>query len=236
MRGKIRSKPILLKKKPIHRNRNRKLRLVNSYENGYTRKNTGKHLMHKVLNFLCFVSVIAGIIYYATNDDFPLVTTGVTDEEAVTITQEIVKTQTQLILQDLGVGDDGISRKITIHNTYNNDGYSGLFNSSYVTTNGITAYAQKSGVIDLYPMVYLMGRDKGGNLVSFPANQRPTKDGFRKAMIETLAHELRHYWQHQTGEFFKYPYDTSVTHDERWAEKDAKDYMGKYSKLIRHKN
>ncbi|WP_176536122.1 DUF3920 family protein [Bacillus cereus] len=192
--------------------------------------------MHRVFNFLCFVSVIAGIIYYATDADFPLVTTGVTDEEAVTITQEIVKIQTQLILQDLGVGDDGISGKITIHNTLNNNGYAGLFNSSYVTTNGIKAYAQKSGVIDLYPMAYLVERDEKGDLVSAPADRRPAKDKFRKSMIETLAHELRHYWQHQTGETFKYPYDTSIPYDERWAEKDAKDYMKRYYKSIQHKN
>ncbi|QWH38092.1 hypothetical protein EXW53_14945 [Bacillus mycoides] len=228
MRRKIRSKPILLKKKPIHRNKNRKLRLVNSYENEYTEKNTGTYLIHKIFNFLCFVSVIAGIIYYATSDDIPLLTTGVTDEEAMTITHKIVETQTQLILQDLGVGDDGISSKITIHNLYPNDGYSGMFYGDYMTTNGMKSYVQQSGVIDLYPMVYLMRRDEDGNVAPLPSNQRPSKDGFRKVMNETLAHELRHYWQHQTGVFYKHPYDTSIPHDERWAEKDANEYMKKY--------
>lgn len=67
-----------------------------------------------------------GIIYYATNDDFPWITTGVTEEEAMTITDDVVRTQTQLILQDLGVGDDGVSSKITIHNTYPDNGYAGF--------------------------------------------------------------------------------------------------------------
>ncbi|EJS63120.1 hypothetical protein ICU_04726 [Bacillus cereus BAG2X1-1] len=232
MRRKTRPKLILLKKRPIHRNRNRKLRLVNSHENEYTRKNTGTRLIHKIFNSLWFVSVIVGIIYYATNEDFPLITTGVTEEEAMTITDDIVKTQTQLILQDLGVGDDGISSKITIHNTYPNDGYAGLFHGDSLITNGVQSYVQKSGVIDIYPMVYFMKRDKDGNLVSIPSNQRPNKDGFREVMNQVLAHELRHYWQHQTGVFFKHPYDTNVPHDERWAEKDANDYMKKYSKSI----
>lgn len=232
MRRKTRQKLILLKKRPIHRNMNRKLRLVNSYENEYTRKNTGTRLIHKIFNSLCFVSVIVGIIYYATNDDFPWITTGVTEEEAMTITDDIVKTQTQLILQDLGVGDDGISGRITIHNTYPSDGYAGLFHGQSVITNGVQSYVQSSGVIDIYPMVYFMKRDKEGNLVSIPSNQRLNKDRFRDAMHQVIAHELRHYLQHQTGEFFKHPYDTSLPHDERWAEIDANNYMKKYSKSI----
>lgn len=70
-----------------------------------------------------------------------------------------------------------------------------------------------------------MKRDKDGNLVSIPSNQRPNKDGFREAMNQVLAHELRHYWQHQTGVYYKHPYDTNIPHDERWAEIDANDYM-----------
>lgn len=235
MRRKTRSNLILFKKRPINRKGNRKLRLVNSHENEYTQKNTGKYLMHKVFNFLCFVSVIAGIIYYITNEDFLWINIGVTEEEALTITHDVVKIQTQLILQDLGVGDDGISSKIIIHNTYPDNGYAGLFYGDYVIANGVKSYVQKSGVIDIYPMVYFMRRDKDGNLVSIPSNQRPNKDGFREGMNQVLAHELRHYWQHQTGVFYKHPYDTSIPHDERWAEKDANDYMERYYKSIQHK-
>ncbi|MCU4788926.1 DUF3920 family protein [Bacillus cereus] len=204
--------------------------MVDSHENEYTRKITGKPLIHKILNFLCTVSVVAGIIYYASNYDIPWITTGVTEEEAMSITDDVVKTQTQLILQDLGVGDDGISGKITIHNTYPSNGYAGLFHGQSVITNGLQSYVQSSGFIDIYPMVYFMKRDKEGNLVSIPSNQRLNKDRFRDAMHQVLAHELRHYLQHQTGVFFKHPYDTSVPHDERWAEIDANDYMKKYSK------
>ncbi|WP_368908093.1 hypothetical protein, partial [Bacillus wiedmannii] len=189
MRKKTRPNLILLKKRPIHRNR--KLRLVHSPKNEYRQTNTGTRLIYKIINFLGFVSVIVGIIYYTTNDDFLWINIGVTEEEALTITHDVVKTQTQLILEDLGVGDDGISSKIIIHNTYPDDGFAGLFNGHYVIANGVKSYVQKSGVIDIYPMVYFMRRDKDGNLVSIPSTQRPNKDGFREAMNQVLAHELR---------------------------------------------
>lgn len=182
VKRRTRPKLILLRKRPIHRNRYRKLRLVDSHKNEYTRKNTGTRLIYKIYNSLLFVSVIVGIIYYATNKDFPLITNGVTEEEAMTITDDIVKTKTQLILQDLGVGDDGISSQIKIHNTYPNDGYAGLFHGDSLITNGVQSYVQNSGIIDIYPMVYFMKRDKDGNLVSIPSNQRPNKDGFREVM------------------------------------------------------
>lgn len=232
MRRKTRPKFILLKKRPIHRNRNRKLRLVNSHENEYTRRNTGTRLIRKIFNSLYFISIIVGIIYFANSDYSPWFTTGVTEEEAMKITDDVVKTQTQLILQDLGIGDDGVSSRITIHNTYPDNDYAGLFHGESVITNGVQSYVQKSGVIDIYPMVYIKKRDKDGTVASFPVNQRFSKEEFRKEITKTLAHELRHYWQYQTGVFFKHPYDTNVPHDERWSEIDANDYEKKYYKSI----
>lgn len=188
-------------------------------------------MTQKIVNFLAFVCAMVGVIYYANYEE----STKVTDEEAITITQEIVKTQTQLILKDLSIGDDGISNRITIRDIYPDSGYAGWCEASNVTVNGTTTYAQESATIDLYPITYLKGRDEKGSLVSLSPSQRPTKDEFRKEMTETFAHELRHYWQHQTGVYYDHPYDTSIPHDERWAEKDANDYMKKYYKSIQNK-
>jgi len=186
-------------------------------------------MARKIVNIFVFVCLIAGVVFYGNYVE----SSKVTHEEAIVITQEIVKTHTPLILKDLGVKDDGVSSRINIQDSYPNDGYSGVCHYKYVTINGTKIYKQKSAVIDLFPMVYLQRQDNNGNLVPLSLSLRPSKDEFRKKMIETLAHELRHYWQCQTGEIFKYVYDTSIPHDERWAEIDANNYMKKYYQSIK---
>lgn len=187
-------------------------------------------MARNIVNFLVLVCVIAGVVFYGNYVE----SEKVTDEEAIVITQEIVKTHTPFILKDLGVEDDGVSSRINIHDTYPGDGYAGVCHFNYVIINGTKRYKQKSAVIDLYPMVYLPRQDHDGNPLSLSMSLRPTKHEFRRKMIETLAHELRHYWQCQTGEIFKYPYDRSIPHDERWAEIDANNYMKKYYQSIKN--
>jgi hypothetical protein len=202
-------------------------------------------MAQKIFNFLVFVFVIIGVMYYADYEDSTKVTKEeaktitkeiVNNEEAKTITQEIVITQGPLILKDLGVGDDGILSRITISEGVTSDDYAGLYQyrTMYTNNNSIT-YDQGTNSINLYPFIYLIERDDKGNPIFLQADQYPSKDEFRKEMIETLAHELRHYWQDQTGESIKHPYDTSIPHDERWAEKDANDYMEKYFQSIQDK-
>jgi hypothetical protein len=205
----------------------------------------------KVANVFAFVCVIAGVIGYAnyedstqtvaqgiTNKVVTPVVERITNKEAITMTQEIVKTYSPLILKDLGVGDDGILNRITISDKVPmDDDYSGLFTDRSYTSwsDGRITYDQGTDSIDLYPYMNLTERDEKGDPVFLQKDQYPSKDEFRKETIETLAHELRHYWQDQTGESLKHPYDTSIPHDKRWAEIDANQYAEKYYQSIQNK-
>ncbi|WP_318509116.1 hypothetical protein [Bacillus sp. T3] len=195
-------------------------------------------MAQKFVNFLAFVAVIAGVIFYSNYEDEVKAKNQLTNKQAIEMTKEIVKTQGPLILKDLGVKDDGILNRITIDKGVRDDDYAGLYTDRTYTTwndsNKIT-YDEGTNTINLYPFTYLTERDENGDPIFLSKDQYPSKVEFRRSMIETLAHELRHYYQDRTGESIKHPYDESIPHDERWAEKDSNKYMEKYYKSLQNK-
>ncbi|GHH96661.1 DUF3920 family protein [Neobacillus kokaensis] len=189
----------------------------------------------KIFNFFVFVCVITGVIIYSIHEDEVKAKQQLTNKQAIEMTKEIVKTQGPLILKDLGVKDDGILSRITINKGVRDDDYIGWYSGRSYTTwsdSNKIVYDEGTNTIDLYPYGYLTERDENGDPVFLSKDQYPSKDEFKKEMIETLAHELRHYWQDRTGEMIKHPYKDSTPHDERWIEKDANRYMEKYYQSI----
>jgi hypothetical protein len=193
-------------------------------------------MIQKIVNFFCFVAMMIGVYAYSTHEEEVKAKDQLTNKEAIEMTKEIVKEQGPLILKSLGVKDDGILSRITVNKGVVDD-YAGLYtNRTYtVWENNTIEYDQGTNHMELYPYIYLIEHDENGNPVFRSKDQYPSKNEFRKDMVETLAHELRHYWQDRTGESIKHPYDTSVPHDERWIEIDANKYMKKYYKSLQSK-
>jgi len=160
---------------------------------------------------------------------------GITDNEAMLITEEVIESHKHLILQDLGVMDDGILDRIYIVDGYPQSGFDGFCYEKHTITNGIMTYVQGSAYIELYPLRILYSYNEVGELVPIDEHHRISKEQFREHMTKILAHELRHYWQYQTGFDAQYPDQQSLPYEERPSEIDAYAYMDEYYESFQSK-
>ena len=125
------------------------------------------------------------------------------------ITEEVVREQAPLILKELGLESD-------------ND-------------------LILDRIIEISPFAMMSYINKKGELKSRSRFARfllsgPLSEYYRRLATFILAHELRHYWQFYTGEYFKNEMHLGgrpmLPYNMQWGEKDANKFAAKYMKEV----
>jgi hypothetical protein len=164
-----------------------------------------------------------------------------TNKKAIEETKEIVKVYAPQILKQLGLEEnDGILDRISVseevsvttpygvcQTTIRQKGFMGVHGQEYV---------EGTARITLYPLMFFHYPNKKGELKKLPFPVRFMKNKLRKAIIFTLAHELRHYWQYTTGEYFEHELQLGgislMPYQHRWCERDANEFGSKFVKAL----
>lgn len=163
----------------------------------------------------------------------------VTNAKAMKMMEEIIAEHAPDILGHLGFyNDDEILGKFTISTENNDDTPRGVCS---VTTSrtllGLNEkYVKGSAEITFYPVAFFSYRKKNRRKGNVPFFFRFFSKRIRKTMIFVLAHELRHYWQYDSGEYYRnesQAFGISIMpYEWRWCEKDANDFAREYMKSI----
>lgn len=153
----------------------------------------------------------------------------VTDAKAMKMMEEIVAEHAPQILLQLGFAkDDEILNKINILPTDEVDTPHG---ETQVQTKS-DKYVKGTASIYLYPLSCFSYKKKNGKNGRLPFIARFMHKQIRRLLIHTLAHELRHYWQHDSGEYFRNEpqvFGISIMpYNWRWCEKDANQFARDY--------
>lgn len=159
-------------------------------------------------------------------------------------TEQIVKVHAPLILKELGLEEnDGILDRIYVSAEREASTPHGICESKMRKTsmfdNG--SYEVGSASITIYPLTFLQYMNKKGKIKQAPFFFRFLKPIIRRVIVFTLAHELRHYWQYVTGEYYDkelmFMGSSILPYELRWCEKDAntfgKQYKYKYVKEVK---
>lgn len=170
----------------------------------------------------------------------------ISDEKAMVLAQEVVDKYTTIILQELGVESDGIEDRITISDDITNIPNATIYKDEYgcnmVTPDSYyQLYRTGSARITIYAINILGYRNKYGELKT-PWFLRLSKKLYKGQVLFGLAHELRHYWQFISSEYYKKELDAIlgvnfiIPYELKWCEKDANEFadkiVRKYSKRL----
>ena len=161
------------------------------------------------------------------------------------ITEEVVREQAPLILKELGLESDNdlILDRITVTSKMGVDIPPGNFNYKMLRKNivGEPTYIVGTGYIEISPFAMMSYINKKGELKSRSRFARfllsgPLSEYYRRLATFILAHELRHYWQFYTGEYFKNEMHLGgrpmLPYNMQWGEKDANKFAAKYMKEV----
>jgi hypothetical protein len=165
----------------------------------------------------------------------------ITNKKAIQITKEIVAKEAPMILERLGLdNEDGILERIIVED-FEMPANFGTHEAKYIKDYfGVyqphELYKQGTAVITLYPlsMMHLWFRTSDSTYrTATNWRMRLSKKAFKRRVINTLAHELRHYWQIKTGRIFQeksvFMMNFNFTpYLDRWEEKDANKFADQY--------
>ena len=150
---------------------------------------------------------------------------------------EIIKLHAPSILKELGLSEnDEILNRIVVSDKIGSSIPHGVCEAqiSRKFFSSDSVYIKGSAKITIYPLTFLYYTSKDGSLKKIPFVVRLFESQLRRAIIFTLAHELRHYWQHETGEYEKNELQflgmSVMPYQHRWCEKDANEFGRKYIK------
>lgn len=161
-----------------------------------------------------------------------------TNKKVLTETQLIIDNHAARILTKLGLEDDThILNHITVSDVVGPDVPLGVCKVQQEISGGLfsnaTSYVPESANITLYPLMHFKYLSKGGELKNVPFFARFMKPIIRRIILSTLAHELRHYWQHTTGEYTKnelqFRGKSFMSYENRWCERDANEFADLYA-------
>jgi hypothetical protein len=163
----------------------------------------------------------------------------ITNEIAVGIAKEVVEEHAPSILTRLGFYiDDEVLNRFTFSTETTKDTPLGRCT---VTTleeryGGRSEYVKGSARITIYPVRFLYRLTRHKELIRRPF-ARFFKNSLRKRMIRVLAHELRHYWQHESGEIERNEASAFgiiiMPYEVRWSERDADDFAKEYLESLK---
>jgi hypothetical protein len=161
-----------------------------------------------------------------------------TNKKMLEEARNIVKVQAPLILKDLGLEEnDGILDRIVVTDKVGLRIPEGFCNAQIeIRRRGFVeeskTYIVGSAFIEINPLNYFFCMTKKGELKKAPFIIRLFKSRLRRAVLFTLAHELRHYWQHYTGEYYKNELmmfgKSLMPYEMRWCEEDANKFARKH--------
>lgn len=160
----------------------------------------------------------------------------VTDAKAMKMMEEVVAEHAPEILTRLGFAiDDEILNKISVLAENEDETPHGVCNvriSHNIFKSGTEKYVEGSASINLYPATFFVYRKKNGRYAQLPFFARLFGKQIRRMFIHTLAHELRHYWQYDSGEYFRNESTffgrSFMPYEWRWCEKDANQFAREY--------
>jgi hypothetical protein len=163
-----------------------------------------------------------------------------TNKKVLEEARNIVKVHAPLILKELGLEEnDGILDRIFVTAEVSATTPHGVCHATTQETRRLfevikQEYVKGSAKIEINPLTFFHYMNKKGEIKEVPFFFRFFKSKIRRMILFTLAHELRHYWQHYTGEYYKNElmfFGRSIMpYEMRWCEEDANKFGVKYIK------
>jgi hypothetical protein len=165
-----------------------------------------------------------------------------TNKRIMKETKMLIEKHAPIILRELGLEDnDGILERIVVTDKFGSDvPYGQIFYEERGKTHSFTRmvwdqkYEGGSARIEIHPMSFFHYVNKRGDVKKTPVFTRFLGPLFRKAIIHTLAHELRHYWQFYTGKYYEkellFGGRSIMPYEHKWSERDANSFGAQYAK------
>ncbi|BCO16181.1 hypothetical protein_gp128 [Bacillus phage vB_BceM_WH1] len=158
---------------------------------------------------------------------------------------KLVNKHMPLILKDLGLDThDGIDKRIFVHRGYYHK--QGVNGYCYTDLGGVLGaggvilnphYIPGSAYIVLYPLEMLHYTRADRQRVEDTSHVRRFTRAFKRKLIFTLAHELEHYRQHYSGDYYQYEviwdFGLLSPYRNRQCEDLANEYAEKYIKSLK---